>query len=123
MRVRMMGLAGLLVATTACGDDGADPETFCAEAGPALVLLEEWVTEWRASLDPVGPRLGEAVEALEQPRPPSEISDEWESVVDSMVALDEVDRGDPDAVASTLSDVAAATSDLSAVQDYLGRSC
>lgn len=119
MRVRMLGLVGLLAVATACGDDGADPETFCAEAGPALALVDQWV----ASGDPAGPLLGQAVDALEQPRPPSEISDEWESVVDSMATLGEVDRGDPEAVASAVSGVQAAAPDLRAVEDYFGRSC
>lgn len=122
MRMRILGLvglSGLLVATAACGDEGGDPETFCAESGPALALLDDWV----AGGDPTGPGLGEAVEALQDPEPPSEIADEWNSVVDGVTALEEVDRGDPEAVAAAVTGVEDAASDLQEVEDYLGRSC
>lgn len=126
MRRTIIGLALVgAVAFAGCSDSedgvggeasGAGPiDTFCDEFA---ALDERFASDPDAAADPEA-----VVEALESLRPPEEIADDFETVLDAARGLAEVDASDPDAVAEAQELNDDATEAQGRVSDYLDANC
>ncbi len=121
---RMVGLAAvpaLLLTAAACGDDddsagggGGDGAEFCEQAR----TLDERFADVS---DPTGDEFGAAIQAFTELDPPAAIAEDWETMVASLQAFEDIDFSDPEALDESNFADAEAASDR--VTTYMEEEC
>lgn len=113
-----MGVAALIT-FGGCGDDSDDTEAFCEEGALAYGSFDEWIGSGELSRDD----LDHVVDAMDAADPPSEISEEWTSVVDALEGLRDSDPGDPTAVAQAQEGVLQLGEPMGQLDSYFRGAC
>jgi hypothetical protein len=113
--LRILGataVSATLLTLAACGDDddSASGDDFCAQARELDDTSED--------IDEAG-----AVEALRQLDPPDEIADDWNTMVDLLDDMANLDPSDPDVAADQLDQLEEAQAAADNVSAYLEDEC